>query len=288
MNIALQKWARIHAYIALARLDKPIGTWLLLFPCWWGLSLAGLKIITHPWLFFVLFIGAISLRSAGCAFNDYLDRDVDRLVERTKNRPLASGAISPTLGLILAGAFSLPGLWVLTQLPARCLIWAPVGMALLLIYPLAKRFTHWPQAVLGMAFSHGIIFGFSAVQPLEARVFVLYLASIIWVIAFDTIYAIQDREDDQRLAVKSTALLFGDHVRPIVIGFYVVGLALILFTGHIYNASGSFYMIMGITAILTAWQLFSWNSQNKVDCGRKFRANQWFGWLAFLALQAGL
>ena len=204
-------------YLRLARLDRPIGSWLLLMPCWWSVGLAGMRAGHFPslWHIVLFFIGAFAMRGAGCTWNDLVDRDLDGLVERTRSRPIPSGQVTRRAGDRLhagAGADRLAGADPVQ--PLHGAMSASLSLAVVVIYPFMKRITYWPQIVLGLAFSWGALMGWpAAFGRLDWPALVLYAGSISWVIGYDTIYAHQDREDDLLIGIKSTALLFGENTR---------------------------------------------------------------------------
>ena len=203
-------------YLRLARLDRPIGSWLLLMPCWWSLGIAAIRADHLPslWHVVLFFAGAFAMRGAGCTWNDLVDRDLDGLVERTRSRPIPSGQVTVAQATIFMLAQALIGLLVLIQFNFFTVITGLVSLAVVVIYPFMKRITYWPQIFLGLAFSWGALMGWPAMfGRLDAPALVLYLGSISWVIGYDTIYAHQDREDDLLIGIKSTALLFGENTR---------------------------------------------------------------------------
>ena len=214
----------LRPYASLMRVDRPIGTWLLYWPCAWGVALAGVR---GEWgLFGWLLIGAFVMRSAGCAYNDIVDRDLDKSVERTRLRPLASGRVSVRAAWALVIALSLIGLIVLLQLPRAAQIVALVSLAPVAAYPYMKRITWWPQAWLGMVFSWGALVGWPAVTGrFEVPALLLWLGSIFWVIGYDTLYAVQDIEDDALVGVKSSARALGKRVKLGVGVCYALALA---------------------------------------------------------------
>jgi 4-hydroxybenzoate polyprenyltransferase len=217
--------ARLRPYASLMRLDRPIGTWLLYWPCAWSLALAG---VSGRWdLFLWLFLGAFAMRSAGCVYNDIVDRDLDRLVERTRLRPLASRRVSVASAWLLIGALCLVGLLVLLQLNWVAALVALVSLAPVAAYPFMKRITWWPQAWLGLVFSWGALVGWPAViAGLSLAPLLLWFGSIAWVVGYDTLYAIQDKEDDALVGVKSSARRLGRNA-PLGIGLcYAIALAL--------------------------------------------------------------
>jgi len=216
---------RLRAFASLMRLDRPIGSWLLYWPCAWSVALAG---VGERWnLFLWLGLGAFAMRSAGCVYNDVVDRELDRIVERTRLRPLASGRVSLGLAWLLIGLLCLIGLVVLMQLPRLAQIVAVASLAPVAAYPFMKRITWWPQAWLGLVFSWGALVGWpAATGELGWPPVILWVGSIFWVIGYDTLYAIQDIEDDALVGVKSSARRLGKHAAAGVGIFYAMAVAL--------------------------------------------------------------
>src|SRR6266478_3408604 len=215
-------WGR--PYLRLARLDRPIGSWLLLIPCWWSAGLAAIAAhergprLTHLVLFFV---GAFAMRGAGCTWNDIVDRDLDRSVERTRSRPIPSGQVSVFGAATFLVLQALVGLAVLLAFNVFTIALGVASLAIAAVYPFMKRITYWPQIVLGLAFSWVALMGWAGwFGRLDAPAYLLYAGAIAWVIGYDTIYAHQDREDDALVGVKSTALLFGPRTKPMLVLFY--------------------------------------------------------------------
>src|SRR6476660_6120638 len=221
-------WAR--PYLRLARFDRPIGSWLLLMPCWWAAALAAgvISDIRQLWLVIVLFfIGAFVMRGAGCTWNDITDRDLDARVERTRSRPIPAGQVSVAQALAFLVAQALIGLLVLLQFNRFAVMTGIASLIIVAVYPFMKRITWWPQIVLGLAFSWGALMGFAVMLGrIDATALLLYVGSIAWVIGYDTIYAHQDTEDDALICIKSTALLFGARTRLALIAFYATAVAL--------------------------------------------------------------
>ena len=228
-------WEKLTPYILLSRLDKPIGIILLLFPCWWGVTYIQKSQFSLKLLGLFL-IGAIIMRSAGCILNDFFDQSVDKEVARTKNRPLAAGTLQSSHVLVLFILLCLAGLVILVQLPPACWALGLIGLFLLFIYPLMKRLTHFPQVCLGFAFNIGFLIGIVAVTKdlqslLSIPVWCIYGGAILWTMGYDTIYAVQDRVDDIRLGVRSTAVLFGKKTRLITLAIYLSsGMLMVLAT----------------------------------------------------------
>src|SRR6267142_1167140 len=209
-------WSR--PYLRLSRLDRPIGSWLLLMPCWWSAALAaGVigDIRQLPLVVALFFVGAFVMRGAGCTWNDITDRDLDALVERTRSRPIPAGQVSVKQALVFLVIQALIGLAVLLQFNRFAVATGIASLVIVAAYPFMKRITYWPQIVLGLAFSWGALMGFAVTfGRIDAAAVVLYAGSIAWVIGYDTIYAHQDTEDDALIGIKSTALLFGARTRP--------------------------------------------------------------------------
>ncbi|KAG6713641.1 hypothetical protein I3842_05G163500 [Carya illinoinensis] len=240
IDLYLPKQAR--PYARLARLDKPIGTWLLAWPCMWSITLATSPGQLPDFKMLTLFgCGALLLRGAGCTINDLLDRDIDIMVERTKLRPIASGLLSPFQGLCFLGFQLLLGLEILLQLDNYSRILGASSLLLVFSYPLMKRFTFWPQAYLGLTFNWGALLGWAAIKgSLEpAIVFPLYISGVFWTLVYDTIYAHQDKEDDLKVGVKSTALRFGDLTKEWITGFGIACISSLTLSG--FNAGIGIY-----------------------------------------------
>ena len=285
-------------FVQLARIDRPIGWWLLLLPCWWSAALAGVALGSGPnWLHVVLFlIGAIAMRGAGSTWNDLVDRKIDAQVERTRHRPLASGRVRPKQALAFLVAQSLVGAFVLLSLSLRwtgqslAIDWFVIaaGLASLIVvavYPFAKRFTFWPQAVLGLAFAWGGLMGWAAAfGSLAAPAYLIYACAIFWTIGYDTIYALQDARDDAIVGVRSTARLFGDDVRLGVGVFYALAalagfFAILLAGGGVFAFAG----LAGFCAHLV-WQLTAVRPGDPPLALRLFRANRDAGLIFFAGL----
>src|SRR5499425_1367275 len=250
-------WAR--PYLRLARLDRPIGSWLLLMPCWWSVGLAAVhaRSQVNLWHVLLFFVGAFAMRGAGCTWNDIVDRDLDARVERTRSRPIPSGQVTVASAAAFLALQALVGLAVLLQFNRFAIATGIASLAIVAVYPFMKRFTYWPQIVLGLAFSWGALMGWAAAfGSLDVRPLVLYAGSIAWVIGYDTIYAHQDREDDALIGVKSTALLFGDRTKPMLGVFY--GLAVILIGAAGVAAHAGIVFALGLIAFGAhlGWQIY--------------------------------
>ena len=296
-------------YLKLMRIDRPIGTWLLLWPCWWSVALAARHAAPpspggavpgwaptglwaggwpDPALFALFGIGALLTRGAGCAFNDILDRDLDAAVERTRSRPLPAGQISVAQAAALMAALWLLAFAVLLGFNGFAV---GVGAASLLpafLYPFAKRFTHWPQFFLGLAFNWGALLGWAAVAgTLGGAALLLYLAGIAWTLAYDTIYAHQDRDGDALFGMKSTALLLGDRTRPWLVGFFAAAVAGIGAAGWMSGLAWPFYLGLALAAAHAARQVRRVRFEDPGSCLATFRSNRDFGAIVFAAIVAG-
>lgn len=277
----------IKALWRLSRLDKPVGFWLLFFPCLWGLLLA----TPHfpPLGYMILFlVGAIVMRGAGCTYNDIVDRDIDRCVARTANRPLAQKSISLTIAYLWLAFQVIVGFLVLWCLPHRVMPWAIGSLALVALYPWVKRFSHWPQLVLGFAFNWGVLLGWLTVNPtLHISTGCLYLAGICWTLAYDTVYAHQDKEDDLRLGVKSTAIYFQGSSRTLVHIFYGLFWLLMLVAGLLEGLQRAYMMFIMGGAFFTFTMIKRLDLKNVTACLQAFRNSVWIGLMVTVALVLG-
>jgi 4-hydroxybenzoate polyprenyltransferase len=273
----------LRPYASLMRLDRPIGVWLLFWPGAWSIALAGLG-PRGPALIAWFALGAFAMRSAGCVWNDIVDRDLDAKVERTRLRPLASGRASVKGALALLAALCLLGLLVLLQLPRTAQLVALASLAPVAAYPFMKRITWWPQAWLGLVFSWAALVGWPAVTGrVESAALLLYAGSIFWVIGYDTIYALQDREDDALVGVKSSALRLGHHARAGIAFFYAAALTLWGFAIREVRADLLAMLALLPMALHLLWQVASLKPQDGADALAKFRSNRLAGLLMFLA-----
>jgi 4-hydroxybenzoate polyprenyltransferase len=267
-----------HPYIQLARLDRPIGWWLLVLPCWWSSLLASLVLRQPPRFFdgLLFLVGAIAMRGAGSTYNDLVDRDIDAKVERTRQRPLPSGRVSGRGAKRFIVAQALIGLAVLLCFNPFAIGLGIASLAIIAAYPFMKRITPWPQAVLGLAFAWGALMGWAAqFGALSASPLWLYFGAFFWIIGYDTIYALQDVSDDAIIGVKSTARLFGAQVRPCVGALYgasVLCLELALLT----SGRAGFWMQAGLAgfALHLAWQVMKIDPAATSGALRLFRANR--------------
>ncbi|HMF23051.1 MAG TPA: 4-hydroxybenzoate octaprenyltransferase [Pseudolabrys sp.] len=274
-------------YLRLARLDRPIGSWLLLMPCWWSVGLTGMHDDHLPnlWHIALFFVGAFAMRGAGCTWNDLVDRNLDGLVERTRSRPIPSRQVTIGQATAFMLAQMLIGLLVLTQFNRFTVTTGLASLLVVVIYPFMKRITYWPQIFLGLAFSWGALMGWpAAFGRLDWAPLVLYAGSICWVIGYDTIYAHQDREDDLLIGIKSTALLFGERTRPMLASFYAAAVVLIAIAGFI--AGGGFVFALGIIAFAAhlAWQVTRLDIGDPAHCLMLFKSNRDAGLILFGAM----
>lgn len=281
-------WAR--PYLRLSRFDRPIGSWLLLMPCWWSAALAsGMAhdLQSLPKMIALFFIGAFVMRGAGCTWNDITDRDLDAKVERTRSRPIPAGQVTAKQAFAFLVAQALVGLVVLLQFNRYAIAAGIASLVIVAAYPFMKRITYWPQTVLGLAFSWGALMGFAVVfGRLDATALLLYAGSISWVIAYDTIYAHQDTEDDALIGIKSTALLFGARTQSALLLFYGLSVALI---GVALRLAGSGWPAwIGLIAFAAhlAWQITRVDIADSPLCLRVFKSNRDAGLLLFAGLLA--
>lgn len=283
----------LRPYARLARLERPIGWWLLALPGWWSISLAQVSKgggVPELRLLGLFLAGAIIMRGAGCTLNDIVDRDFDAQVMRTRSRPIPSGQVSVRAALLFLVALLGMGLTVLLQLNDLSIALGAASLVLVAIYPFMKRLTYWPQLFLGLAFNWGALLGFTAVSgQITLAAISLYLGGVSWTLAYDTIYAHQDKEDDALIGVKSTALKLGAATRPWVAAFFLSALAMIDLAGILAGASVIFHLAVAAAAVHAAWQLSQLDTDDPDNCLRLFRSNREFGLIIFAgALLASL
>ena len=279
-------WTR--PYLRLARFDRPIGSWLLLMPCWWSAALAAgvaRDVSGLPLTVLLFFIGAFVMRGAGFTWNDITDRHLDTMVERTRSRPIPAGQVSVLQAFLFLVLQALVGLAVLLEFN-RFAIWTGIAsLAIVAVYPFMKRITYWPQVTLGLAFSWGALMGFAVtLGRIDAAALVLYAGSICWVIAYDTIYAHQDAEDDVLVGIKSTALLFGENTKPALTIFYSA--AVVLIGIALWLAGAGWPAALGLAAFAAhlAWQVRRLDISDSALCLRIFKSNRDAGLLLFAML----
>jgi len=293
---ATGNWVDTHAppwsrpYLRLSRFDRPIGSWLLLMPCWWSAALAaGVAHDIHrlPLVIALFFVGAFVMRGAGCTWNDITDRDLDAMVERTRSRPIPAGQVSVARAFAFLIVQALIGLAVLLQFNRFAVATGIASLVIVAVYPFMKRITWWPQIVLGLAFSWGALMGFAVTfGRIDATALALYAGSIAWVIGYDTIYAHQDAEDDALIGIKSTALLFGARTKPALMVFYALAVVLIGVALMLAGAGFAAWTGLAAFAVHLVWQIRRLEISDPALCSRVFKSNRDAGLLLFAGLLA--
>ncbi|MDE2238415.1 MAG: 4-hydroxybenzoate octaprenyltransferase [Rhodospirillales bacterium] len=275
-------------YILLARLDRPIGAWLLFLPGFWAICLTAHGFWEGLWLTILFAIGAVVMRGAGCVVNDLWDRKMDAQVERTRARPLAAGTVSPFQALLFLALLCAVGLAILLLLNNTARLLGVVSLVMVALYPLAKRITWWPQVFLGLTFGWGAPLGYAAARGhLTWPVIPLYLAAILWIIGYDTIYAHQDRADDELIGVKSTARLFGRRTREALCLCYGVAFLLLLVAMGAFSLHVWGYRLMVVPAALLVWQIIRLDIDNPARCLSLFKLNREVGLAVAAAILIG-
>lgn len=288
----VDRWApeATRPYLRLARADRPIGVWLLLWPCWWSLALAAVAkgaIVPNAWHMILFAIGAHAMRGAGCTYNDIVDKDFDAQVARTRSRPIPAGQVTVREAALFMLLLCLVGLIVLLQFNRPTVILGVASLGIVAVYPFTKRITYWPQAVLGLAFSWGALMGWCAeFAALSYPALLLYGATVLWTIGYDTIYAHQDKEDDALLGLKSSALKLGAMTRPALGVIYALTFAGIVAAGLSAGAGWVFIACMVCGAGHLAWQVTTLDISDSTNCLARFRSNRDFGLIVFSALVA--
>jgi 4-hydroxybenzoate polyprenyltransferase len=271
-------------YARLMRLDKPIGTWLLGWPALWALWIAGKG---HPdgGIFIVFVLGIIVMRSAGCVLNDFADRKIDPHVERTRNRPIASGVVAPMEALTLFVALALIAIGLAAMLNRQAQLLAVVAAALTVVYPFIKRFLSIPQFVLGMAFGWAVPMAFAAqTGQTEQLAWLVFGTALVWAIIYDTFYAMADREDDLKIGVKSTAILFGDADLFVIGGLQILMLSALIFIGNMAELGGWYYTSVFVSAILMIYHQWLAKDRLPANCFKAFLHNQYIGMIVFVGI----
>lgn len=273
-------------YLRLARLDRPIGTWLLLFPGWWGVALAAPG--WPDWRLMALFgIGAMAMRGAGCTLNDIADREFDARVARTRTRPIASGAVSVKQAIAFMALEVAIGAAVLLSFNRAAILLGILVLVLIATYPFMKRITYWPQFFLGLNFNWGALLGWAAVRgDLQWPAVLLYAGGICWTLGYDTIYAHQDKDDDALIGVKSSALALSERTRPFLFAFYAAAVALWATSGARAALTWPFWVGLGVAAAQLFWQAATVDTDDSADCLAKFRSNRIVGWALLLGIVA--
>lgn len=275
----------MRPYLKLMRFHKPIGIWLVFFPAAWGVLLAAPK--PDGALLLLMLVGAALMRAAGCIANDIADRELDKKVERTRDRPLAAGTVPMLHAYILLGTLLFASLLIVLQLPRTVLLLSQLALPMIAAYPFMKRFTWWPQAFLGITFNLGALIGWAATgEPLELASFALYFACVCWTLGYDTIYAVQDMRDDAAQGMKSTALWAGANLKTFVTASYVGMLFFLVLTACIGDVS--LLALCGLIFVTwhAKWQVEQLDAADGATAGMLFRSNQWLGLGFFVALLA--
>ncbi|WP_424981952.1 4-hydroxybenzoate octaprenyltransferase [Maritalea sp. S77] len=278
----------IHPYAKMARWDRPLPMGMLFWPCAMSLALAAVARPATGFNFYYLllfFVGSFVMRGAGCTLNDIVDRNIDGKVERTKLRPIPSGQISVPQAFVFLAVQCSVGLIILWQFNDFTKILGLSSIGLVIIYPFMKRITYWPQLFLGLAFNWGALMGWAAMfGELHYPAFYLYAGGILWTIGYDTIYALQDREDDALIGVKSTARLFGDHAQ-LICGLFYLGAAILWFLAADGAGAGPvYYWVMWVAPAILAWQILTLKPDQTPNCLIRFKSNYWVGLSFTLAL----
>ena len=280
---------QINLFIELTRLKKPIGFMLLFWPCTWGLTLAyDFSNNLNKYFFYLIlfFLGAVLMRSAGCIVNDILDKEFDKKVFRTKNRPIASEKISIKVAIIYSSVLCLLALFVLLNFNQFTIILALSSMPLAFTYPLMKRFTYWPQLFLGITFNYGLILGWTAIKgQIDVVTIIFYFGAIFWTLGYDTIYGFQDIKDDEIIGLKSTSIKFKNKPRKFLLICYSIFLLNLLITGYLMKLSSFFYLIFILIILqMFYFQLKKLNIKNSLECLAIFKSNNLLGLLVLISL----
>lgn len=278
---------KLTNYLKLSRLHQPIGIWLLMWPCFWGLALS-----KSPWHWYLLFsLGSIIMRSAGCVFNDWVDSDIDVLVNRTCKRPLADKILSPYQGIVFFVILCSLGGIIFYYLSYYAKIFSIFAFLLLIIYPWLKRITYFPQLILGLAFNSGVLIATSHVMPWELwqqqkpLIICLYISGVFWTMAYDTIYALQDLEDDKKIGIKSTAVYFNSHSKIAIICFYSLMLLCLFYCWlSLYTHAYSLLWLLLIVLLLVRW-LKVWDLQHKGSNLWMFQQNNFLGFFIWISIE---
>ena len=299
-DIAEEGWVKnllpkpVRPYALLMRLDRPIGTWLLLLPCWWSLALGWqlnqdqITLLELGYLYFLFTVGAILMRGAGCTINDLWDRKLDQLVARTADRPIASGVVSVTNALLFLLLQLTLSLTILLQLNKTCWFLGILVLLLVFSYPAFKRFTYWPQFILGLTFNWGALMGWASITgQIHISSVILYLAGIFWTLGYDTIYAHQDKEDDALIGIKSSALALKGSTKLFIYIVYTATISGIFLIGWINGFSIPFYLFILIAFCQLIWQIRTVNLDKPRECLSKFKSNRLFGLLITFAIFMG-
>lgn len=271
-------------YIYLVRLNKPIGILLLLWPTLWALWLASSGKPDYR-IVCIFVLGVILTRSAGCIINDFADRKWDAHVERTRERPLATGKIKPFAALVLFGLLCLLAFLLVLMLNPLTIMLAFVGVGLMIFYPFMKRFTHLPQLGLGLAYAWGVPMAFAAqTDAVPKGAWLVFVAAAVWPVIYDTMYAMVDRSDDLKVGIKSTAILFGKYDRALIGILQLVFFGLLVWMGQVFKLNGLYFLSLGFVAVLFGYQLWLIKDCDRKQCFKAFLNNHWVGFLVFLGI----
>ena len=276
---------KINNYLELIRINKPIGFMLLLWPCWFSLAYLDLPQKSLLSYYILFFVGAVVMRSAGCIINDLIDQDIDAKIKRTESRPIASKKISNYNAFIFLIALLTIGLIILLQFKSSTIITGLLCTPLIVLYPIMKRITFWPQLFLGIIFNFGVIIcSIEFYGKLTTEYLILYLSCVLWTVGYDTIYAYQDIKDDKKNNIKSTAVLFGIYGKSLVLSSYTLMLALITYLTIIKTSNIITYALLLVIFIYIITNLLRWNLRSEDKSEKKFRQNNLFGAIIFLYL----
>lgn len=280
-----------HPYLHLIRADRPIGTWLLLLPCLWSLSIASKGVdggLPDPWFILLFAFGAFVMRGAGCVINDIWDRDIDGKVARTAERPIASGVVSVRAAFTYLAGLLLLGFLILVQLNLTAIVLGVSSLALVAMYPVMKRITYWPQAFLGFTFNWGALLAWAAVTgSVDTIAVLLYGAGVLWTLGYDTVYGHQDKADDLLAGVKSSSIKLGEHTQLFVAVVYILSLLLLTTAGLMAEMTWFFYLMIGIAGLQFIWQIATLRIDNPANCLTRFKSNRDVGLLIFLGALIG-
>ena len=283
---------QLNLFLELTRIKRPIGYMLLFWPCGWGLTLAydlSSNLNTYIFYLFLFLLGSILMRSAGCIINDIVDKEFDKKVTRTKNRPIASGKVSIVLGLTYAGILCLTALMVLINFNKLTIILAFCSMPLAFTYPLMKRYTYWPQLFLGITFNYGLILGWTSIENnISVIPIILYLGAIFWTLGYDTIYGYQDINDDEIIGIKSTSIKFKEYPKKFLLMVYCIFLFSLVIVGLLMEFRYVFFLLLLIPAYnLFFYQILNFNKEDSSSCLKIFKNNNILGLIIFFNILMG-
>ena len=284
--------SHISIFFELTRLKKPIGYMLLFWPCAWGLTIGynfQNGIIQFYFFLLLFFLGSVLMRSAGCIINDIIDKDFDKNVERTKNRPIASGQVSIRLSLVYSIVLCLIAFLVLINFNKLTILLAIASMPFAFTYPLMKRFTYWPQLFLGITFNYGLLLGWTSInESISLTPIIFYLGAIFWTLGYDTIYGFQDIEDDEIIGVKSTSIKFKENPKIFLTLCYFLFFLLYIVTGYMLELNNYFFLTALIVLLhLYYFQIYKFNKINKMSCLNIFKSNNFLGFIIFINILIG-